>query len=93
MNYQTLTPELLQELSGIAPKRVFTGSDINEDYSHDEMPIYGKAVPEAVVEVSLRKKSPQSSSSATNTISPLPPAAREPVWWAARCPFMAESCW
>ena len=50
MNYQTLTPELVEQLSAIAPGRVFTGSDINEDYSHDEMPIYGKAVPEAVVE-------------------------------------------
>ena len=34
----------------IAPGRVFAGSDINEDYSHDEMPIYGKSLPEAVVE-------------------------------------------
>ena len=50
MQYQTLTPELIEQLSAIAPGRVFTGSDINEDYSHDEMPIYGKAVPEAVVE-------------------------------------------
>ena len=50
MDYQALTPELVQELSAIAPGRVFTGSDINEDYSHDEMPIYGKSVPEAVVE-------------------------------------------
>ena len=50
MNYQTLTPELLEQLTAIAPGRVFAGSDINEDYSHDEMPIYGKATPEAVVE-------------------------------------------
>ena len=51
MTYQTLTPELIQQLSDIAPGRVFTGSDIKEDYAHDEMPIYGKAMPEAVVEV------------------------------------------
>ena len=50
MDYQALTPELVQELSAIAPGRVFSGSDINEDYSHYEMPIYGKSVPEAVVE-------------------------------------------
>lgn len=35
MNYQTLTPELLEQLTAIAPGRVFAGSDINEDYSHD----------------------------------------------------------
>ena len=34
MNYQTLTPELLEQLTAIAPGRVFAGSDINEDYSH-----------------------------------------------------------
>ncbi len=50
MNYQTLTPELMQQLMDIAPGRVFTGSDINADYSHDEMPIYGTAAPHAVVE-------------------------------------------
>src|SRR5699024_7128662 len=50
MNYQTLTPDLIQQLSAIAPGRVFTNGDINEDYTHDEMPIYGKAMPEAVVE-------------------------------------------
>lgn len=50
MNYQVLTPQLVEQLAEIAPGRVFTGADINEDYSHDEMPIYGKAVPEVVVE-------------------------------------------
>lgn len=50
MDYQHLTPELMEQLSAVAPGRVFTGSDINVDYSHDEMPIYGKAMPEAVVE-------------------------------------------
>lgn len=50
MNHQHLTPELMEQLSAVAPGRVFTGSDINVDYSHDEMPIYGKAMPEVVVE-------------------------------------------
>lgn len=50
MNYNTLTPELLKELEAIAPGRVFSGADINEDYAHDEMPIYGTKVPTAVVE-------------------------------------------
>ena len=50
MDYQKLTPELIEQLKAIAPGRVFTNGDINEDYTHDEMPIYGKASPEAVVE-------------------------------------------
>ena len=56
MTYQTLTPELIQQLSDIAPNRVFTGGDINPDYAHDEMPIYGKAVPEAVVEAATTEE-------------------------------------
>ncbi len=50
MDYNTLTPELVEQLSAIAPGRVFTGDDVNPDYTHDEMPIYGKAAPAAVVE-------------------------------------------
>ena len=50
MNYQTLTPELIEQLTAIAPGRVFVGGDINEDYAHDEMAIYGKRMPDAVVE-------------------------------------------
>ncbi len=49
--YQSVTPELLQALKEAVPGRVFSGPEINEDFSHDEMPIYGKAMPEAVVEV------------------------------------------
>jgi len=51
MNYEKLTPSVLEKLRLIAPGRVFTGSEMSEDYSHDEMPIYGKAAPEAIVEV------------------------------------------
>ena len=51
MEYGTLTPALLEQLSAIAPGRVFSGAEINEDYAHDEMPIYGKRLPDAVVEV------------------------------------------
>lgn len=49
--YHLVSEELINQLKEIASNRVFTGNEINEDYSHDEMPIYGKAMPEAVVEV------------------------------------------
>jgi glycolate oxidase len=39
----------LQSFCG--PERVYCGSDIHEDYCHDEMPEYGKYFPEVVVEV------------------------------------------
>ena len=51
MHYETLTPELIAQLQVIAPGRVFVGEEVSEDYSHDEMPIYGKRTPDAAVEV------------------------------------------
>lgn len=51
MEYKKPTVEMLEELKAIAPGRVYTGDDINDDYSHDEMGFYGKYRPDAVVEV------------------------------------------
>lgn len=44
--YNKLTPELIQELRGSCwrGKRHF-GEAISDDYSHDEMPIYGTQMP------------------------------------------------
>ena len=48
--YNKLTPELLAELESIVGTETFSaGDDVNEDYSHDEMPIYGSQMPEDVV--------------------------------------------
>ena len=50
--YNKLTPELLEQLKAIVgEERFYCGEDIPADYSHDEMPIYGKRFPEAVCEV------------------------------------------
>jgi len=50
MEFKTVTPELLEQLQAAVPGRVHTGEDIKPDYSHDEMPIYGQRLPDAVVE-------------------------------------------
>ena len=48
--YNQLTPEFIAELENIVGgDNCLTGEDINEDYSHDEMPIYGTHMPDAVV--------------------------------------------
>lgn len=48
--YNQLTPELIAELENIVGgDNCLTGEDINEDYAHDEMPIYGTHMPDAVV--------------------------------------------
>ena len=49
--YNKVTADVIEKLKAIAPNRVFAGEEINEDYIHDEMPIYGKFAPEVVVEV------------------------------------------
>lgn len=47
--YNQLTEELILQLREVAPGHILTGDDINEDYSHDEMPIYGKKAPQVVL--------------------------------------------
>lgn len=47
--YNKLTPELAAELGGLlGEKRFQYGDAVKEAYSHDEMPIYGRFMPEAV---------------------------------------------
>jgi glycolate oxidase len=48
--YSKVTPQLIQEFKKIIPGKVHEKEEINEDYSHDEMPIYGKGIPEVVIE-------------------------------------------
>ncbi|MEG1633618.1 MAG: FAD-binding oxidoreductase [Oscillospiraceae bacterium] len=50
--YNKITPEIAEKLRAIVgEKRFSVGDAVNPDYSHDEMPIYGKYFPEAVCEV------------------------------------------
>ena len=47
--YNKLSPEIAQQLCDIVGARRFQlGEQVKPDYSHDEMPIYGKFPPEAV---------------------------------------------
>ena len=50
--YNKITPALAEPLKAIVgPDRFFMGENIDPAYSHDEMPIYGKKLPDAVCEV------------------------------------------
>ena len=49
MQYQVPSAEVIAQLKSLLPGRVFTGADMNEDYSHDEFPLYGTRMPDAVV--------------------------------------------
>ncbi|AKN31433.1 2-hydroxy-acid oxidase [Clostridium carboxidivorans P7] len=48
-NYNELTEELISKLKEAAPGHILLGDDINKDYCHDEMPIYGKKDPQVVL--------------------------------------------
>ncbi|MBE6000326.1 MAG: FAD-binding oxidoreductase [Sarcina sp.] len=48
--YNQVTPEIIEQLKLAAPDHVFVGEDINEDYMRDEMPIYGKKMPDVLIQ-------------------------------------------
>jgi glycolate oxidase len=50
VTYNKVTPELIQEFKKIVPGKVHEKEEMNEDYFHDEMPIYGKGIPEVVID-------------------------------------------
>ena len=47
--YNTITSAILEEIKAAVPGRVVLGGDINEDYAHDEMEIYGSHMPDVVI--------------------------------------------
>ena len=50
--YNRITPEIAGQLKAVVgEKRFFEGESIDPNYSHDEMPIYGKYYPEVAVDV------------------------------------------
>lgn len=51
MSYKKIDETDIKNLKKmICDERIYTGEDIKEDYSHDEMPIYGECYPEVVLE-------------------------------------------
>lgn len=51
IEYNPVTPEILAQLKEISGKKVTIGEDINPDYTHDAMPIYGIGMPEVTIDV------------------------------------------
>ena len=49
--YEAITPDILDELKAISGHHVIVGEEINPDYTHDDMPIYGLAMPEVTIDV------------------------------------------
>ena len=50
--YNKITPEIAARLKAVVgEKRLYAGEDIDPNYSHDEMPIYGSCMPDVAVDV------------------------------------------
>ena len=49
--YNSVTPEIIQQLQAVVSGQVYTGADVNADYARDEMPIYGTRMPEVAIDV------------------------------------------
>lgn len=51
IEYNAVTPEIIEQLRAAVPGRTYVGADVNADYARDEMPIYGTRMPEVAVDV------------------------------------------
>ena len=51
MTYNAATSVVIEKLEKAAPGRVITFDDVNPDYGRDEMPIYGRKMPEVSIDV------------------------------------------
>ena len=48
-DYNKVSSEILEQLKDAVEGKVFSGEEINEDFFHDEMPIYGSYEPEVLI--------------------------------------------
>lgn len=93
MECKSLTPELLEQLRAAVPGRVHTGEDMKPDYSHDEMPIYGQRMPDAVVECTSTEEVAAVCKICYDNDIPIIPRGRERGCAAAAFPCTAAWWW
>ena len=59
MSFQSLTPEVLAQLTAALPGSVLSGDQLTEDYAHDEMISAGFRMPDAQsLQNSVREQHP-----------------------------------
>lgn len=49
-NYNEVTNEIIEKIKDSVSGKVYVGNEVNEDFFHDEMPIYGKQSPDVLVD-------------------------------------------
>ena len=55
MNYNKINNEIIEKIKSSVNGKVYVGKEINEDFFHDEMPIYGEGIPDILVDASSKE--------------------------------------
>lgn len=50
VEYNKVNDDIIKELKDAVSGKVYVGNEINEDFFHDEMPIYGQGIPDVLVD-------------------------------------------
>lgn len=91
--YKKVTPEIAAQLQAIVgAKRFFAGDAVKDDFSHDEMPIYGKYYPEVVCEAESTEEVSAILRVCYEMTSPSRRAARARASSAGACRCAAAWC-
>lgn len=49
-NYNAISEDIIQQIKDAVSGKVYVGDEVNEDFFHDEMPIYGEGYPDCLVD-------------------------------------------
>ena len=55
MDYNKINDEIIKKITSSVKGRVYVGKEINEDFFHDEMPIYGQGIPDVLVDATCKE--------------------------------------
>lgn len=54
-NYNAISDDIIQQIKDSVSGKVYVGDEVNEDFFHDEMPIYGDGYPDCLVDATSKE--------------------------------------
>ena len=54
-NYNAISDDIIQQIKDAVSGKVYVGDEVNEDFFHDEMPIYGDGYPDCLVDATSKE--------------------------------------
>ncbi|MSS78264.1 FAD-binding oxidoreductase [Anaerococcus sp. AGMB00486] len=55
MDYNKINDNIIEKIKSAVKGAVYVGDEVNEDFFHDEMPIYGEGIPECLVDATCKE--------------------------------------